>query len=102
MFTLSLALTFFACDGNTQNSHSSTGQVPDQINGSVTKTTELTVWGMTCNRCANNIKNTVMALDGVIDVSVDLQAEKVTVQHEPTLDTGEIERAITAAGYNIP
>lgn len=65
-------------------------------------TTELTVWGMTCNRCKNNIISAIVALEGVTMVYVDLKAEKVTVVHEPELDIDTIKRSITAEGYNIP
>ena len=65
-------------------------------------TTELTVWGMSCERCANSVEKAVSALDGVIDVSVALEAEKVTVKHEPTLDVDTIKNSITAEGYSIP
>ena len=67
-----------------------------------TATTELTVWGMTCNRCVNKVKKAVSTLDGVIDVSVDLRAERVTVEHEPELDIDTIKKSITAEGYTTP
>ena len=64
--------------------------------------TEFTVWGMTCNRCVNTISKAVMALDGVTNVTVDLDNEKVTVEHVPTMDVELIKSSITAKGYNTP
>ena len=64
--------------------------------------TEFTVWGMTCNRCVKTISKAVMALDGVTSVTVDLDNEKVTVEHFPTLDVESIKSSITAKGYNTP
>jgi len=63
---------------------------------------EFTVWGMTCIKCVNKITAALSDIDGVIDVSVDLAKEKVTVEHEPDLDLSVIEKAITAEGFNIP
>jgi copper chaperone CopZ/predicted small lipoprotein YifL len=65
-------------------------------------TTELTVWGMVCVRCENKIKNELSKIDGIISVSADSNADKVTVVHEPDLDIAVIEGAITGEGFNIP
>ena len=65
-------------------------------------TTELTVWNMTCKKCVNKITDALSVLDEVIDVSVDLKAETVTIEHEADLDTTLIENIITGEGFNIP
>ena len=65
-------------------------------------TTELTVWGMTCNRCVNKISGALNEIDGIINVSVDLNAELVTVEHDFDLDTEIISQTITGEGFNIP
>jgi len=64
-------------------------------------TTELTVWGMTCNRCVNDVKRVVSALEGVIDVSVNFRDETVTVEHDSELDIDTIKSTIEAEGYNV-
>ena len=76
------------------------GMVSAQTQGNTT--TELTVWGMTCNSCARDVTRTVSALGGVVNVSVNLRARKVTVVHNSTLDVDTIKRAIEARGYTIP
>ena len=89
-----MVFTFSACDdkdGNSPSSEQTTGQI-----------TELTVWGMTCNRCVTKINNALSDMDGVINVSVDLKAEKVTIEHEPDLNIDTVKSAITAQGFNIP
>jgi copper chaperone len=105
---LLLALISVACDDKKDNnslsqaSGQSVKQVTEPIeNPSATKT-ELTVLGMTCGRCVNKIRNVVSALDGVISVSVDLRAQKVTVEHNPQLDVNNIKKVIIEEGYNIP
>jgi copper chaperone CopZ len=65
-------------------------------------TTELTVWGMTCGRCENKIINALSEIDGVISVSADSKADKVTVEHDPELDIDTINSIITGEGFNIP
>ena len=74
----------------------------NQVSSEQTTTTELTVWGMTCNRCANQVINAVSAAEGVVDVIVDVSADRVTIEHEPELDVDIIKNVIEAEGYNIP
>jgi copper chaperone len=100
VLVIAMAFTLAACGGEEAN-NSSTGQTEQSTEQAFT-TTELTVWGMTCNRCVNSVKKAVSALDGVISVSVDLKAERVTVEHDPELDVDTIKESITAEGYNIP
>ena len=95
MLVITLTLTFIACGG----SGNSTSVAADDP---AVTTTELTVWGMFCGRCETRIKNAVSGLEGVIDVSVNLRDETVTVEHEPELKQSEIESAITALGFNVP
>ena len=76
--------------------------VDEQAGSEQTTTiTELTVWGMTCNRCVNDVIRVVSALDGVVNVSVDLRDDKVTVEHDSELDVDTIKRTIEAEGYNV-
>jgi copper chaperone CopZ len=65
-------------------------------------TTELTVWGMVCIRCENKIINALSEIDGVISVSADSKADKVTVIHDPELEIDTINSIITGEGFNIP
>jgi copper chaperone CopZ len=121
MLVIVMAFTFSACSGEESNlptaeqiteqnltetelivSEESNPPAAEQITEQNLIETELTVWGMTCNRCVRQISSTVSALDGVIDVFVDLRAETVTVVHDPSVDVDTIKESITAEGYNIP
>ncbi len=66
------------------------------------KTVQFNVNGMTCQGCARAVTNAVMALSGVANVDVDLEAKKVTVSFDDTKqDKMAIEEAITEAGYEL-
>ena len=106
LLTLTIVLSLNACaneiiepaaqSAERQTANQQAAQEQDTI------ITELIVLGMTCNGCVNNVAKAVSALDGVVDVSVDLSAEKVTVEHEPELDVDMIKKIIETEGYNIP
>ena len=97
LLTIAMMFTFTACGEDDDNNSSE-----EQTTESTTITTELTVWGMTCGRCENKIKNALLEIDGVINVTADSNADKVTVEHEPDLDVTIIEKAITGEGFNLP
>ena len=101
LIILTVFLTLTACtdDKDEPGGQDAGGQ---DIDGKTTIKTELTVWGMTCNRCENKIITVVSALDGVTDVSVDLRDDKVTVEHKAELDIESIKKAIEAEGFNTP
>ena len=62
----------------------------------------LGVGGMTCNGCANNVRNALSAVTGVSNVDVDLEGSKATVDvDEEGLNIGVLEAAVTGAGYSI-
>ena len=45
----------------------------------------LAVWGMGCSNCANRVRNSVLALYGVTDASVDHAAGLAQVSYNPAL-----------------
>jgi len=90
---LIFALAITGCDNDANNGE----PLPEGI-----IKTELTVWGMTCGRCIANIERTVLAVDGVIEVEVDLRDDLVTILHKESLDIERIKEVITEQGYNIP
>jgi len=60
----------------------------------------LSVGGMTCNGCANNVKTALSAVTGVSEVNIDLEGAKATVNAE--VDNQKVlEDAVTNAGYSI-
>lgn len=58
------------------------------------------VAGMTCGGCASGVRAAVSALDGVIDVEVDLETGDVIVSSSGDV-TAEARAAIADAGYDV-
>ena len=61
----------------------------------------LGVGGMTCNGCANNVKNALSSVAGVSNVEIDLDGAKATVQTDGQPQKDALESAVTSAGYSI-
>jgi copper chaperone CopZ len=61
----------------------------------------LGVGGMTCNGCANNVKNALSSVAGVSNVEIDLDGAKATVQTDGQPEKNTLESAVTNAGYSI-
>jgi len=105
LFVVVAGFALTACSGEAAASATeSAGEqtAGEQAGSEQTITTELTVWGMTCNRCANQVINAVSASEGVINVTVDVSADMVTIEHDPELDIDTIKSTIEAEGYNLP
>ncbi|GAB3149700.1 hypothetical protein GCM10027058_12530 [Microbacterium neimengense] len=65
---------------------------------------EILVTGMTCAHCASAVTQELTAIDGVTDVSVDLQAggtSRVTFRSASPVDPQTIAAAIDEAGYSL-
>ncbi|MEO3706794.1 heavy-metal-associated domain-containing protein [Trichormus azollae] len=60
-------------------------------------TIKLTVPGMACSACANNITNAVKAIDANANVEADLKTKLVNVDTQAS-ETA-IKQALVAAGY---
>ncbi|MDJ0318936.1 heavy-metal-associated domain-containing protein [Pseudarthrobacter sp. PS3-L1] len=61
-----------------------------------------TVEGLTCGHCVQSVKDAVLAIDGVLSVSIDL----VVGGRSPLVIGGAVDRAdagdaVTAAGYTL-
>ncbi|WP_027887972.1 heavy metal translocating P-type ATPase [Meiothermus taiwanensis] len=63
---------------------------------------ELGVTGMTCAACVGRVERALKKLDGVLEASVNLAAERATVRYLPA-STGlaQFKRAIRDAGYGV-
>lgn len=61
----------------------------------------LKVDGMSCEHCIKAITNAVGALPSVSNVSVDLKAKTVTVEHGQALSLDKIKYEIEEQGYDI-
>jgi copper chaperone CopZ len=56
---------------------------------------------MTCSHCVSAVTAELSAIDGVTDVSVDLDAGRATVTSDQPLDPDAVTAAITEAGYQL-
>lgn len=62
----------------------------------------LNVEGMSCSHCENSVKRAVGALNGVLNVTVDLKGKKVSVEFDSdkvSLET--IKDTIEDQGYDV-
>ena len=62
------------------------------------------VSGMTCGHCVASVTEEVGALEGVVNVAVDLNAQgasRVTVQATHPIEADALRTAIADAGYEI-
>jgi len=118
VLAIGVILTFAGC-GEENNStpeqsiqqppESTTEQPADSASGeagtppeATPVTTEMAVFNMVCVNCVNKITAVVSEIEGVVEVSVDLAGEKVTVEHSAELDVSIIVKAIEAEGFNVP
>lgn len=64
------------------------------------KTTTLTIEGMTCSACVRNVEQTVNALPGVQNATVNFVTEKLQASFDPgNLSIDDIIDAVTKRGY---
>lgn len=79
------------------------GAVKDAGYGVEVETATLPVQGMTCASCVSRIEDALRKTEGVIDVSVNLATERVTIKYSPIEVTlPDLKRAIRDAGYTVP
>jgi len=68
----------------------------------MTESVSLTVTGMKCGGCENNVTTKLSALSGVISVKASHQAKEVIVEYDPLqIDLDEIEDTILGAGFIV-
>ena len=60
-----------------------------------------TVSGMTCAHCIMSVTEEITAIDGVIDVAVDLPTGAVAVTSDHPLDDARVRVAVEEAGYAL-
>jgi Cu+-exporting ATPase len=62
----------------------------------------LNIGGMTCVNCARAIEKRLSKLNGIINATVILAAEKAIIEYDPAVvDQRAIEDAITEVGYQV-
>ena len=60
-----------------------------------------TVSGMTCAHCVMSVTEEITAIDGVIDVAVDLPTGAVAVTSDRPLYEEQVRAAVEEAGYEL-
>ncbi|MBP1986096.1 heavy-metal-associated domain-containing protein [Halolamina salifodinae] len=61
----------------------------------------ISVTGMSCNGCEQNVKNALRNLEGVTRVEADHEANTVELAAEDDVADDDVEAAIEDAGYDV-
>lgn len=61
----------------------------------------ISVTGMSCNGCEQNVEITLRNLDGVSRVDADYEADTVDVVLEDGVSDDDVDAAIEQAGYDV-
>ena len=59
----------------------------------------LTVDNMSCGHCSGMVQKTLAAINGISDISVDLEAKKASFSIQEEALVGQAIDAVTKAGY---
>ena len=63
---------------------------------------DVKIQGMTCQSCAMRIENSVKKIDGIKDVSVNLLANKATIEYETEESFEKSIDKIRSIGFEVP
>ena len=69
--------------------------------GDTATVSEYTVTGMVCQHCISAVTEEVGAIEGVIDVQVELDTGRVRITSDGPLDNAAVRAAIGEAGYEL-
>lgn len=81
-----------------------TASAPDEQTTTSTITQDVLVDGMTCSHCVMSVSEEIATIDGVENVSVDLNAggsSRVTIHSAAPIDTARVRAAVEEAGYAL-
>ncbi|GAA1969439.1 heavy metal-associated domain-containing protein [Microbacterium deminutum] len=81
-----------------------TASVPDTQTAASTITEDVLIDGMTCAHCVKSVTEELLAIDGVENVSVDLNAggtSRVTIHSAALIDAARVRAAVEEAGYAL-
>jgi copper ion binding protein len=59
------------------------------------------VTGMTCDHCVRAVQAAVTGIAGVVSVTVDLGAGRVTLTSDGPVDPDRVKAAVEEAGYEV-
>ncbi len=69
-----------------------------------TVTAEVFVSGMTCSHCVSSVTEVIAAIDGVDDVSVELNvggASRIKIRSSAPITNARVQSAVEEAGYAL-
>ena len=69
------------------------------IGGTMKK--EILIEGMTCNHCKMRVEKALGEIEGVNNVSVDLEAKKATLEIVSEVGDAVLKEAVEDAGYDV-
>jgi P-type Cu+ transporter len=82
------------------NTDSLISAIKDEGYGVPSNKVDLAVRGMTCAACVSAVERALKGLDGVVDATVNLAAEKASIEYLPAfVGFGDFVKAIADAGY---
>lgn len=64
-------------------------------------TKKIYIEGMSCQHCVKRVENSLMGIDGVLSVKVDLIGKLAEVELSRDVKDDEFVRAIDDAGYEV-
>ncbi|KQX07662.1 MULTISPECIES: heavy-metal-associated domain-containing protein [unclassified Leifsonia] len=82
----------------------STASTADTPVAASTTSQDVLVDGMTCSHCVMSVTEEISAIDGVENVSVDLNAggsSRVTIHSGLPIDAARVRAAVEEAGYTV-
>jgi Cu+-exporting ATPase len=62
---------------------------------------EMMIEGMSCNHCKMRVEKALGELEGVNNVSVDLEAKKATFDIDGEVGDAVLKEAVEDAGYDV-
>lgn len=62
---------------------------------------EMMIEGMSCNHCKMRVEKALSELEGVNNVSVDLEAKKATLDIVAEVGDAILKEAVEDAGYDV-
>ena len=65
------------------------------------KKLKLTIEGMHCASCANNVERALKKVKGVISASVNIMTNKAIVETEENINPEELKKVISNMGYKL-
>jgi len=62
---------------------------------------KIKIQGMSCNHCVMAVTKALQGIEGIRDVSVDLEAGEAMFEETTPVDPGVIKKKISAAGFDV-